>query len=168
MLSNRNNPMLSAITQGLNLGTRSFALAANMNNGDQSVRLRPDYSISIVRAGLTEGPKPPVGGYQQPSQQSGSPLVPRQPSAGCAPRERVEIVAEAPSERSVEPVGRKGWRRGLAWMRSTGTTTKPRRVSATGLMRLPRTLASMAAPGAMARTTLAAPLAARKGAATGG
>jgi hypothetical protein len=171
MLSNRNNPMLSANTNRLNLGTRSFALTANVNNGDQSPRLRHDHSITTMRAGFIVGAKPPVGGYPQPSQ-PGSPLAAPQLALGCALRGRVEVVAEAPSERSVvrdESVERKGWPRSRAWTRSSGTTGRTRRsLSATGLMWLPSPLDGQATAVAMPQTTLAAQAAARKGAAAGG
>ncbi|MHC5538977.1 hypothetical protein ACYOEI_12220 [Singulisphaera rosea] len=57
---NRTNRTLSANLNRLNLGTRSFAIAANVNNGDQTLRLRHDDHRVVLRDGMPGYPTTPI------------------------------------------------------------------------------------------------------------
>lgn len=57
---NRTNRTLSANLNRLNLGTRSFALAANVNNGAQTLRTRHEDHRVVMRDGMPGYPSTPI------------------------------------------------------------------------------------------------------------
>jgi hypothetical protein len=95
---NRTTRTLSANTNRLDLGTRSFATVADVNNGLQTLRLRRASSLKrkiSICAGATWGIRGSVAEPRVPVSPSSPPSYPW-PTAGQERRARVEVVAEAP------------------------------------------------------------------------
>ena len=95
---NRTNRTLSANTNRLNLGTRSFAQALGLNIGKQTLRLRhahPQAWMDAVRAGVDVDVDVPITwGYPRPSI-PGSPSRTSLSIESCEERAGVMVVSEA-------------------------------------------------------------------------
>jgi hypothetical protein len=91
---NRTNRTLSALRNRLNLGTRSLATSASLNNGAQTLHTRHAYPV-VVRAGMVGGPVDPMD-----IGRTGIPSIPGSPSvsswliASCAIHPRVVLAAD--------------------------------------------------------------------------
>jgi len=97
---NRTNRTLSANLNRLNLGTRSLAPVAGLNNGAKTLRIRHAHGV-VMRAGLVGYlPRIPDSRVDQPSS-PGSPFVPSRLFASPAVRPEVELAAamSAPDSR---------------------------------------------------------------------
>jgi len=91
---NRTNRTLSANLNRLNLGTRSLATQADVNNGDQTLRIRHAHRV-VMRDGMTGFPPSPIsisGGVIPVI--SGSPAVSPWLVESCVVRPRVELAVE--------------------------------------------------------------------------
>jgi len=91
---NRTNRTLSAHRNRLNLGTRSLATLASLNNGAQTLHTRYAYPVE-VRAGMVGDPvDPPVMGRVEIPSIPGSPSVSSWLIVSCAIHPRVDFAAD--------------------------------------------------------------------------
>jgi len=96
---NRTNGTLSANTNRLNLGTRSLALVAGFNVGEQTLRVRhahPSKRKDSARIGSAYRIDPPIMGGDPVPAVPGSSPCPAWPRSAAAGGARVTVVAEAP------------------------------------------------------------------------
>jgi hypothetical protein len=95
---NRTNRTLSAHLNRLNLGTRSLASLASLNNGAQTLHTRHAFAVAM-RAGMVGVPVSSItsGGYAIPSI-PGSPSVSSWLITSCAIHPRVDIDVDRPSD----------------------------------------------------------------------
>jgi hypothetical protein len=94
---NRTNRTLSAHLNRLNLGTRSLASRASLNNGAQTLHTRHVFPV-VMRDGIVGAPVYPI-----PVGRIGTPSIPGSTSvsswliASCAIHPRVDFAASVPS-----------------------------------------------------------------------
>jgi len=94
---NRTNRTLSANLNRLNLGTRSLAVSAGVNNGDQTLRIRHTHRV-VMRDGMTWFRPSPISiSRGEIPVIPGSPSVSPPPVPGCVVRVRVGLAVETPS-----------------------------------------------------------------------